>query len=113
MKIGLKSDLDEDQLKKLREGDILYSAYYDRGFNKTDVTEYSFEEYIDAPRDEKSGVWARLRDTGDDKTYALDLTKGLYKSKFNAVEALLDTLTQMVEATKDACEKFKKEEESK
>lgn len=112
MKIGLKSDLDEDQLKKLREGDVLYSAYYDHGFNKTDVIEYKFEEYIDAPRDEKTGIWARLKDCSDDKTYAQDLTKGMYKSKFNAVEALLMTLTQMVEATKDACEKFKKEEEN-
>lgn len=109
MKIGLNSDLTEDQLKKLREGDTLYSAYYDRGFNKTDVTEYTFEEYIDAPCDEKTGVWARLKDSSDDKTYALDLTKGLYKSKLNAANALLNTLKEMVVATENACSKYSKE----
>ena len=109
MKIGLKTDLTEDELKKLREGDILYSAYYDNGMKKTDVTEYSFEEYIDAPRDEKTGIWARLKDSTDEKTYALDLTKGLYRKKLNAANALLETLKEMVVATEKACNKYQKE----
>lgn len=58
MNIGLTSNVDKDILKDLKDGDILFSAYYDHGFGKTETQALIFRGYVDAPSNSK-GVWGK------------------------------------------------------
>lgn len=57
--IGLKSGVDKERLKSLKDGDVLYTAVYDNGSGLTEAVPFVFREYVKAPGNNK-GIWAKL-----------------------------------------------------
>lgn len=57
--LGLKTGIDKDVLKSLKEGDLLWSAVYDHASGLTEPVAFQFKEYVKAPNNSK-GIWARI-----------------------------------------------------
>ncbi len=55
---GIKSGIERDILKDLKQGDILYSAVYDNGSGRTTTECFQFDSYVKAPGSSK-GIWAK------------------------------------------------------
>ncbi len=78
---GIKSGIERDIMKDLKQGDILYSAVYDNGSGRTSVEKFQFDSYVQQPGNSK-GVWAKYCeiaiDNGDG-TY--ELCKKMHKNE--------------------------------
>jgi hypothetical protein len=78
MRIGLKSDERTEQLKNLKDGQLLYSAEYSSETGKVGPLIYIFKEYVKAPsKADEKGIWAKLQEAcvdGDGKVMGLTST---------------------------------------
>lgn len=89
--IGLKSNVDRDILKDLKDGDILYSAYYDHADGKTQSQALIFRGYVDAPGNSK-GIWGKYVEAAyyDDETKTYKPIMKEHKKEDGTVEDVED-----------------------
>lgn len=129
--IGLKSNVEKDILKDLKDGDVLFSAYYDHGMGKTETQALIFRGYVDAPNNSK-GVWGkyveaayydedkqeyapimktRKKEDGTEETVedikVNDLSIGVFLTQFDALKAWKQVAKKIYESAEDAVKNYK------
>lgn len=126
--LGLKNNIKENDLRNLKDGDLLYSAVYDNGFETTSVEPFIFRGYVKAPKNQK-GIWAKYVNVAyyDEATKkpipatrtnkvagkeeevedikVNDISVGLFLNPKDALKAFMDFTYKMYASAKDAYEK--------